>query len=876
MKVGIVSVGFVIFYLVVGLSFSFGQGRALILAGKQASVLVELPEHKGTATAFCIHASGLFVTNNHVINKLPSGKSLQLVADAGLATERVVEAKVVRIDTKNDLALLKVDSATEVFPTLPLGGNSDSFETMSVSVFGYPFGRLLAIEKGGYPSISVNTGKITSLRYDKKEIELVQLDASLNPGNSGGAVLDDQGRVIGIVSFGVQASGVNFAIPVEKLKAMVETPRLDAVVPNLENLANIRNPKVVATLTPVLREIEEPTIEFWIKRGLGDATLIPMKRLEGYRFEAAVSASEDFGIDKLVLKGKIDFEAGSIQTNISNEKITTDSEIVWLSEINSIDSNAIDNPTKAVVYLKNGKLRTAEKSNLPKIRINLGNYPATILLSRTTGLQIDEVVSQNISYYLIVKNAGKELFRKTDEELKSDGAIKETVMEISSAISASSIPKSVHKDLLVPKTRIPIQGKLSNVCIAGGGRFVALSVAERNRLLLFDTQSRRIVKELQLDGDKTLVTGTQDHLILFQPETKMCELYRLSDFTKQLAYKLSVSETIVDLAAGYASQGPLFVCREGSDKSHECTLVAMDLMSGKELPVKNQNHALSRKAADNKKSISMRVSANGLACGFWTDAPESYGLETVSLHDDEMHFRYVNDFSGFAAPSPDGYYIMTSASGVLDIDLKNKRKKLLSNQPSLPTSHPRLYLKLQPDVKKNDSSDRVNMVKSSIFAIGTEVPIVDTPSLDLGGRTKNYVEGFESRITLDKRVHLFVAGSSLVTIPFSNDAIEFQGFNLRNAFIANESKPFFVASNPPRTFDVGLPFSYQLEVETSNKSVTFELTEGPTGMEVSAGGKITWNVPETHPNKTEDIIVSISGGNTHHVFESFTLTRTTP
>ena len=119
---------------------AYGQGRELLKIGKQASVLVEIVEKNGmsTATAFCIHPSGVFVTNEHVARHVSKGKTVRLIVDAGLEKERMVEALVVTVDSKSDLAILKVTSE-EVFQTLKLGSNEDSFETMIVTAFGYPF-----------------------------------------------------------------------------------------------------------------------------------------------------------------------------------------------------------------------------------------------------------------------------------------------------------------------------------------------------------------------------------------------------------------------------------------------------------------------------------------------------------------------------------------------------------------------------------------------------------------------------------------------------------------------------------------------------------------------------------------------------------------
>src|SRR5207302_2023217 len=77
-----------------------------------------------------------------------------------------------------------------------------------------------------YPSISVSTGHVTSLRKVKGELKIIQLDASLNPGNSGGPVLDEKGRVVAVVRAGIRGAAVNFAQPVNNLTSLLDKPEV--------------------------------------------------------------------------------------------------------------------------------------------------------------------------------------------------------------------------------------------------------------------------------------------------------------------------------------------------------------------------------------------------------------------------------------------------------------------------------------------------------------------------------------------------------------------------------------------------------------------------------------------------------------------------
>ena len=180
----------------------------------------------GSASAFCIDRSGIFVTSWHVYQGLPPKTAVSLVLNSGETTEQTVTAQVIRSDEKSDLAILQVDHPPADLQSLNLGNSGNLEETMTVAAFGYPLGRRLSMSKSELPSITVSTGHITSLRKVKGDLELIQIDASLDPGNSGGPLLDANGEVIGVVRSGIPGHGINFAEPVSRLVQMVQKPEI--------------------------------------------------------------------------------------------------------------------------------------------------------------------------------------------------------------------------------------------------------------------------------------------------------------------------------------------------------------------------------------------------------------------------------------------------------------------------------------------------------------------------------------------------------------------------------------------------------------------------------------------------------------------------
>jgi serine protease Do len=146
-------------------------------------------------------APDLVLTNAHVL--CPAGEAIQV----GLSDERTFSGDVARRDDALDLALVKVAVAGASVTPLPLGDVGDVAVGDNVTIVGSPVGL----------DFSVQEGTLSSLQRSSNGVAYLQLDAKVSPGNSGGPVVDAQGRVVGIVSMKVTGQGVEgigLAIPI--------------------------------------------------------------------------------------------------------------------------------------------------------------------------------------------------------------------------------------------------------------------------------------------------------------------------------------------------------------------------------------------------------------------------------------------------------------------------------------------------------------------------------------------------------------------------------------------------------------------------------------------------------------------------------------
>ncbi|MCB5267643.1 MAG: trypsin-like peptidase domain-containing protein [Candidatus Cloacimonetes bacterium] len=177
-------------------------------------------EIKSIGSGVIYDPEGYVITNAHVV----SGASEIKVV---LPDKREYIAELIGIDEMHDIAKLKIQGNN--LPHARLGNSDDLIIGEWSIAVGNPYGMLMNDSK---PSVTVGVisalGRNFSIPDEKQEFRnMIQTDAAVNPGNSGGPLVNIQGEVIGINTFifseSKSNSGVGFAIPINYVKQIVES-----------------------------------------------------------------------------------------------------------------------------------------------------------------------------------------------------------------------------------------------------------------------------------------------------------------------------------------------------------------------------------------------------------------------------------------------------------------------------------------------------------------------------------------------------------------------------------------------------------------------------------------------------------------------------
>jgi serine protease Do len=178
-----------------------------------AVVVVRSPG--GLGSGFFINKNGYLVTNFHVIQG-QKHISVTRFKKSGAEFKRIIHknVRIVALDPFHDLAVLQVESPLDTaFRPTVFGGDEEPAVGEKIFVIGNPLGLERSVTEG----VISHTGRNFAGRL------YLQVDASVNPGNSGGPLFNSRGQVIGVINMGVRAmQGLNFAIPVDHVKFVLD------------------------------------------------------------------------------------------------------------------------------------------------------------------------------------------------------------------------------------------------------------------------------------------------------------------------------------------------------------------------------------------------------------------------------------------------------------------------------------------------------------------------------------------------------------------------------------------------------------------------------------------------------------------------------
>ena len=273
---------------------------------------------QGSGSGIIFQDDGYIVTNQHVID---GASEISVILNTG----DEFTAKLVGQDTKTDLAVLKIDPGSTKLTAATLGDST----TVQVGETAVAIGNPMGQEFSGSVTSGIISAVNRTMNIDNRTYNLLQTDAAINSGNSGGALINQYGEVIGINSVKLSTTGVEgmgFAIPINDVITVAEQIRTNG-------------------------KVSHPVI------GISGVSLNDYSSYELQRYGVKVSVDEGIYVVKVTSDGaasKAGIQQGDVIVKLDGKDITT-----YKSFLTALYSHKAGDKVKVVVN-RSGTEKTIE------------------------------------------------------------------------------------------------------------------------------------------------------------------------------------------------------------------------------------------------------------------------------------------------------------------------------------------------------------------------------------------------------------------------------------------------------------------------------------------------------------------------------------
>jgi uncharacterized protein (TIGR03067 family) len=412
------------------------------------------------------------------------------------------------------------------------------------------------------------------------------------------------------------------------------------------------------------------------------------------------------------------------------------------------------------------------------------------------------------------------------------------------------------------RVAVKLPGRVAEVAVGGGGRFLILHLAQQRQLAVFDVNEAKVVKYLPLAGDNVKFAASLDKLVVVLTDERLIQRWSLVSFEREVSAPLGVSGVVKAVAMGSSSRGPLLMywaVGTGALDSARVDLVDLGTLKSKD-PVGNEPREYSY-----RDIMHFRASADGQVFGAWCTSHTPSGVTALVVTGGKLKRHYEHNSWGHVVPGADGKILYTGAG------THTPQLQKAAGGPgghALP-AHGGLYCFA---VHTNDRPGPPRTTKATsltVHLVGDARPLVTVNNVEVPVTNDAWTS---SDFTWDKRVHLVPEAKVLITLPDNADEIVLQRLDIDAALEKSGADYLMVTSRPPAVAAAGRAFAYQLAAKAKKGGVKYRLESGPPGMAVSPAGLVSWQVPADATVGGEvTVLLTVADAAGQEVFHTFKL-----
>jgi len=856
--------------------FNISEGRKSVVLIKRITPGVG----PSVGSGFIVSGDGLIYTNRHVA--LPPDESIKgsitLVGVPSVKDPEVLEyyraEMVYAPPAKDDLdfAVLKIAAPKGGPQFRPLALATDKLDLGSeVAALGFP-----RVQEN-QPNLSFTKGSVSVGRVKIGDRSYYQTDAAVNPGNSGGPLVNTKGEAVGIITLKKRdANNIGFALHLAEIKTAAAaaeklaekiSPEPGPLDPKKMPVASGIGPKK-ANWDVMSGELRE------LKGGLVvDSNGAP------YWIASKEPLPQDF---QLVIQCHVDLLVGGQRLQPSQRSIlrtlcvrfdTPDTKSMILERKGTLIQFSHD---RILLFKEGGK--DAEKVELK------GNPDEPFVL----------VITRHGADYTVAVD-GEVVLKYRDEKPLAGGHkfclggylsrmyigdVSITKLDPVKGITPVALPNP--KDPLVPvpigkgvvpktpsvtpikpalnaDSTIELPAPVTAIRVGGAGKYICMRIADQSQIAIFDTTQQKIVKNIPTPGNHSLFAAGAEKLFVYNPINRALQRWDLNTFEKEKTTLIEGENTIKAIEMGSAATGPLWVI---DDKD----VSTLDPQTFRSLDLKREAKSGIRALGEG-----VRVSADGKTLGTWRFGTSPSGFTTITIANDSLKSSYQHESVGHITPGPDGRVIYTAygrftsdgkTTGGEDAGNRDRRAEVPYCVPAAEGSN--LYLSL--------SLPNYTGVKSGIT--GTTIPLrvcwaSDGQKLgEFSDIPLGVINAWDRELLgNDQRYMLFPSAKLFVVLSPKNDQLLLYKFDL-DVILEKLGKDYLLV-DPPKQVPAtpGKEFTQTLVIRSKKGGVKVKLDSGPDGLTVSEDGKLKWAVPADIKDKEVNVLMTVSDASGQEVVQ---------
>jgi len=693
---------------------SFDKRKIMEL--KAAVVFIHNGEWSGSG--FLIQRQGehgLIVTNQHVVEGIPINNTVNVVFNSGQSNQRQMRGILEAAIPNLDLALIKIQARNLPKP-ISQETRSPVFETEPVYALGFPFGRQLATNRET-PRITITAGSVTSLRSDiNDQVMFIQTDAAIDPGNSGGPVVDQEGRLVGVTVAKLMNTSISFVIPRRRLDQFIKGQlyNIDLTVER-KWLDSERWVYEISTISQMHSRSDEH-----VEAGLNIIETDRQTALQALQSDQSWNAIQGKVIYDLKLSNQpgVKEKNGTVEipSKLMGARLVVQPYLkfkdkvsyqapLWLGlELKGENSFLFEGPNKAFAEVR----KEDAKPTLPDEKYS----------NRGSNQLEDEE-----------RDASREYNDRRDKRSKKDNKNKV----------------------------INLPGVIDSIALVGGGRYLAFGVDAESNVVLLDLQQQKLIElDLHLD-EPTLVAGDSENVYVAGVDSGQLIKWSLVKKSVVQSGFSPDGAAISAIASGWDAQNNMLfiITRENFE------ILDTVNFNPKKLKWTSDKYGGNRKPnLGHEGNYIARASGNGKLFTFWGTKHSPAGVNVLRLRGEKVIHYNIHDTAGFVIPDRTGDRIYTSLKGAYTSKLDPFNLDYLKGGQLIPGIRGD-YL-LQVNYKGKVRVNIINIADEKI--IGTLL----IPELKANGHPYSY---HQKRPTGDQRFWLSEDNNLLFVIPDSNDRV---------------------------------------------------------------------------------------------------------